>query len=312
MLAVIIVIVAVVVIVGLLACWYAIFRGIFYNTDEFKALPVSMPKGGYFAEVGPYVFSLVEDIQQTPHEDVWITSHDGLKLYGRYYHARDGAPLHIQFHGYKGFAERDFAGCRACEWEQGYNTLLIDERAHGKSDGHVIRFGIEECRDVVSWARYAESRFGAEAPIILSGASMGAASVLMASDLDLPASVRGIIADSPYDSPKDIICESIRRHKLPVGITWKITSAAARVFGRLNLNSKSAIESVRHAKVPVLIFHGTADHIVPHGMSERIADACASNVTREVVEGAAHCGSYLVEPERYVKAIGDFTDRVCR
>lgn len=311
MLIAVIVIVAIAVIAGLIAGWYAIYRGIFYNTDEWKRQPVRMPKGGYFEKIAPHIFSLVKDIQETPHEDVWITSHDGLRLYGRYYHVRDGAPLHIQFHGYKGYAERDFAGCRECEWELGYNTLLIDERAHGKSDGNVITFGIEECRDVVDWARYAEERFGSSTPIILSGASMGAASVLMASDLDLPASVRGIIADSPYDNPKDIICESIRRHNLPVGMMWKIISAGARVFAGLNLNTRSANQSVRHAKVPALIFHGTADGVVPSGNSNSIAEAYAGDVTVEIFSGAAHCGSYLVDPERYVRAIKEFVERVC-
>ena len=43
-------------------------------------------------------------------------------------------------------------------------------------------------------------------PIYLEGVSMGAATVLMAAGLpELPANVRGVIADSPYSSPEEII-----------------------------------------------------------------------------------------------------------
>ena len=43
-------------------------------------------------------------------EDVTIESYDGLKLYGRYYQVREGAPLDIGFHGYRSSALTDFAG----------------------------------------------------------------------------------------------------------------------------------------------------------------------------------------------------------
>ena len=50
----------------------------------------------------------------------------------------------------------------------------------------------------------------------LDGISMGAATVLMASEFDLPASVRGIIADCGYTSPRDILKKVIRQCHLPV------------------------------------------------------------------------------------------------
>ena len=72
----------------------------------------------------------------------------------------------------------------------GHNLLLIDERAHGRSEGRTITFGIQERWDVESWARFAVERFGADVQIILYGVSMGAATVLMAAGLDLPENVK--------------------------------------------------------------------------------------------------------------------------
>ena len=139
-----------------------------------------------------------------PFEEVTISSHDGLGLRGRYYHYADGAPLEIMCHGYKGNAIRDFCGNWAVAKKDGRNVLLIDQRCHGKSEGHTITFGILERRDVLGWINWANQRFG-EIPILLSGVSMGAATVLMVSGMELPGNVKAVVADCPYDAPSNII-----------------------------------------------------------------------------------------------------------
>lgn len=63
---------------------------------------------------------------------------------------------------------------------------MVDERAHGKSEGKVITFGIRERCDCKLWAEYAVKRYGENKDIFLAGVSMGAASVMMASNLGLP------------------------------------------------------------------------------------------------------------------------------
>ena len=125
-------------------------------------------------------------LSDRPYEEVSIVSFDGLSLFGRYYHVKDGAPLDIGFHGYRSSALTDFAGGSELSFSMGHNLLLVDERAHGRSEGRTITFGIQERWDADSWVRYAVERFGADTEIILYGISMGAATVLMASALGLP------------------------------------------------------------------------------------------------------------------------------
>lgn len=43
-------------------------------------------------------------LSDRPYEEVSIESFDGLTLFGRYYHVKDGAPLDIGFHGYRSSA----------------------------------------------------------------------------------------------------------------------------------------------------------------------------------------------------------------
>lgn len=257
-------------------------------------------------EEGPQVRELMEQLKEITAEDVFINSFDGLKLHGRYYHVKDGAPLDIQFHGYNGNAMRDFCGGNKISRESGHNSLLIDQRAHGMSRGKTISFGINERKDCLSWVRYAVERFGEDTEIVLSGVSMGAATVLMASDLGLPKNVKAIVADCGYSSPKAIINKVMRDSGLPDKLMYPFVWLGAMVFGKFNLTESSAVSAVSESDVPILIIHGGADDFVPSYMAEEIYKACRSEKKLLIVPGAGHGMSYLVEKDLYEKTVKDF------
>ncbi|MFR7743588.1 MAG: hypothetical protein ACLU3I_10065 [Acutalibacteraceae bacterium] len=85
-------------------------------------------------------------------------------------------------------------------------------RAHGQSEGVYITFGIHERRDAATWAQYAAMHFGPDHPLFLGGLSMGATTVLLASALELPPSVRGVIADCGFSSPEAIMRSVLQAH----------------------------------------------------------------------------------------------------
>lgn len=257
-------------------------------------------------EEGPQVRELMEQLKEITAEDVFINSFDGLKLHGRYYHVKDGAPLDIQFHGYNGNAMRDFCGGNKISRESGHNSLLIDQRAHGMSRGKTISFGINERKDCLSWVRYAVERFGEDTEIVLSGVSMGAATVLMASDLGLPKNVKAIVADCGYSSPKAIINKVMRDSGLPDKLMYPFVWLGAMVFGKFNLTESSAVSAVSESDVPILIIHGGADDFVPCYMAEEIYKACRSEKKLLIVPGAGHGMSYLVDKDLYEKTVKDF------
>lgn len=265
-------------------------------------------ESGAFRELAEKLRGWTEELSRVPFEEVYIRSEDGKRLFGRYYHVRDGAPLQIEFHGYKGGAIRDFCGGDPFARRLGFNTLLVDQRSHGGSDGNAITFGVLERHDCLAWANYAVERFGSEVKIILTGISMGAATVLMASDLELPENVVGIIADSPYSSPKEILQKVCGDLRLPSRAIYPFLWLGALLFGRFRIRG-GAIESVTRARIPILILHGEGDGFVPCDMSRRICDACASDVTCVTFSGADHCLGYVVEPKAYEEAIEDFVEK---
>ena len=249
-------------------------------------------------------------MQRIPFEPVTIESFDGKKLFGRYYHVRDGAPLEILFHGYRSCAFRDCSGGHALSRKMGFNSLVVDQRAHGESEDVTITFGIRERRDCLCWVEYANRRFGSQTSILLSGLSMGAATVLMASGLELPGNVAAVIADSPYSAPMAIIEKVCKDMHYPVALCRPFIHLGARLYGGFRLNECNAKDAVRSARVPILLIHGEADHFVPCQMSGEIAACCASPVTVHTFPGAGHGLSYMVDPLRYERVVYDFLQTI--
>ena len=253
--------------------------------------------------------AMIDTLNAIPYERVHIRSKDGLMLLGRLYRSNDHAPIVIGFHGYRGTPSRDFSGGTQMYLSAGFNLLLIEERAHGTSGGHVITFGVKERYDCLEWIEYVRQRFGSDAPILLAGISMGAATVLMASGLDLPDNVKGIVADAPYTSPKAIIQKVCRDWKIPVFAAYPFLSLGAHLFGGFGLKDADASEAVKNAKVPILLIHGEDDRFVPCDMGREIAAANPAMIELHTFPDAGHGLSFLVDRERYESTVNAFFAR---
>ncbi len=281
----------------------------FYSDPKKRGKVLKMPGAEQYKAVSKKIDILLAEINSLPFEEVSIVSFDGLKLFAKYYHVSDDAPVHIECHGYKGKSTRDFCGGNKLARDMGHNTLLIDQRAHGKSGGHTITFGIKERYDVLSWIEYINKRFGNNCKIILSGVSMGAATVLMTSDMDLPDNVVCILADSAYSSPREIIGKVCADMKLPPKIAMPFIKMGAKIFGGFDIDECSPVESVKNSKKPILIIHGEDDLFVPCEMSERIYENCTSEKEQIFFNGAGHGLSYLVSTDEYDKASREFIEK---
>ena len=283
------------------------FRMAFYaprknvNNEEFK-----LPKGKIYDAYRDTMIEWIKEVRATPHEDVYITSFDGLRLHGKYYECNPGAPIELMFHGYRGSAESDLCGGVKRCFALGCNALLVDNRTSGESEGNVISFGINESRDCHSWLEFMAERFGPDAKIILTGISMGAATVMMAAGRPLPDTVIGLIADCGYSSPKAIIKKVMDDMKLPPNLVYPFVKLAARIFGHFDLEADAPIEAMARCKVPVIFFHGEADSFVPCEMSRENHEACTARKRLVTIPAAGHGLAFMVEPERYLDELKDF------
>ena len=241
-----------------------------------------------------------------PRQEVEITTFDGLKLHGKYYEYAPGAPIELMFHGYRGDAERDLSGGVERCFRLGRSVLVVDQRCCGLSQGRTITFGIREHRDCLCWLDYLLERFGPDVKIILTGVSMGAATVLMAGGCDLPPNVIGILADCGYSSARAIMEEVLRNMGLPPKLGYPFVKLGARLFGGFDPDETSPLEAVKHCKVPVIFYHGETDDFVPCDMSRMNFEACASRKALVTIPGAGHGLCYPVARDLYVQTLGEF------
>ena len=262
-----------------------------------------MPPGAIYEPFYADFERWMRQIDRWPHESMEIRSFDGLTLRGTYYECCAGAPIELMMPGYRGTARRDLCGGVQRAFLLGHNVLMVDQRGGGKSDGRVITFGIRERYDCLSWVKHINRRFSPTQEIILTGVSMGAATVLMATALPLPDNVVGVLADCGYSSPKAIVQKVLRQLHLPLWPFYAWIRLGGRIFGGFDIESASPVEAMKQCRVPVVFIHGEADEYVPCDMSRENHAACTAPKVLWTVPNAGHGLAFPVSPEDYVRTM---------
>ena len=291
---------------------YVCYRLAFYSKPrDMESIKdkVVMPNGEIYEVFREDITCWTNKMRSIPQIDVEITSFDGLKLRGKYFEQKKGAPIELLMHGYRGFFERDLNGGIFRCFALGRNALLVDHRASGWSDGHVISFGINESRDCADWTKFIAEHIDPDAPIFIGGVSMGAATAMMATARDLHPNVVGVLADCGYSSTKRIIKKVIGEMHLPPDLCYPFVKLGARLYGHFDLEEISPEEAMKTCKLPIIFIHGDADDFVPHQMSVECYEACASKHKKLVtIEGAGHGVAFPSAQERYIREVREFFD----
>ena len=249
------------------------------------------------------------------HENVYQTSFDGLRLHATYFPALEEyakkRKVAICFHGYTSPGMSDYIGLSDYYLKRGYAMLLPDARAHGESEGEYIGFGCLDRKDALVWINWVIQELGEDVGIVLHGTSMGGATVLMASGLELPGQVRGIVSDCAFTSPKEVFTHVLKNmYHLPAFPAIPGADILNRRLAGYGMDECNAKREVAKAKVPILFIHGTKDTFVPYHMCREIYDCCASPKKILEVEGAAHAESYYKDTESYERALDEFFEEI--
>ncbi|MGN0159226.1 MAG: alpha/beta hydrolase [Brotaphodocola sp.] len=258
----------------------------------------------------PQIQECKKRLMELPHEDVFITSQDGLKLHGLFFERENATRVALCFHGYTSEGISDYAMMAEYYWNQGFSLLCVDERAHGKSEGTYIGFGCLDRYDARKWIDYLIERVGEECQILLHGVSMGGATVLMTSGLDLPDQVKGIISDCAFTSAWEVFTSVLKTmYHLPPFPLMQISDKMARREAGYGLDECNAKNEVKKSHVPTVFIHGSGDTFVPCSMVYELYEACAASKELLVIEGAGHAEAYYKEPERYRTVVQTWIDR---
>lgn len=242
-------------------------------------------------------------------EDVYIKSHDGLQLHGLWVPAENPRGTVLFAHGYRSTLLVDFGLAFELYHNYGMNLLIPDQRSHGKSEGKFITFGVKESKDMRKWIDFHNHHYGAK-PMLLSGLSMGASTMLYLADQVLPENVKGIIADCGFTSPKEILSKVFREViHLPAAPTLFVTDIVARLVAGFSLTEKDTRKVLKNNRLPVLMVHGMDDSFVPCRMTEEGYAACTGQKQLFLVDGAEHGVSFIVERQRYTELVLAFLNQ---
>lgn len=293
---------------------YICYRMAFFSPPRKAVLSEEdrFPPGKIYKPYHPRMRQWMDEVAAMHPETLTVTSYDGLTLRGKYYELTPDSPVEILFHGYRGLAERDLCGAVQRCFEVGHSALLVDQRAAGGSEGHVITFGVKESEDALTWIAAVARRFGDSRSVVLAGVSMGASTVMLAAGKALPPQVVGVLADCGYTTAKAIIKQVIRQMHLPADLLYPLVRLGALLYGGFDPNQADCPAALARATVPVIFLHGDTDDFVPCEMSRENYAACAAPKRLVTVPGAGHGLAYPADEAGYIAAVAEFDEEYWR
>jgi len=189
----------------------------------------------------------------------------------------------------------------------GLPALLITYRedlgAPPSPDGF-HHMGLTEWRDLGAAARYAFAH-GAK-HLVLVGYSMGGAIVAQFMERSpLAPRVAGLVLDAPALDWQAILAFNATEMGFPSFLAKPVEWAiGARIDA--DWDSLDAIDHPEDFRLPILLFHGTEDDVVPISSSDDFAAELPRWVTYFRVPEAGHTEEWNVDPRLYEQRLGAF------
>lgn len=247
---------------------------------------------------------VVKNFPEVPYETIALHTSGHLKLEGWWIPATQPRGTVILFHGYmgnKGAQLSEAAYFRAL----GYNTFLLDFRAHGNSDGFTTSIGFKEAEDV--WLAYDfVHRQKAQQHIILWGMSMGAAAILKAVP-EYQLQPEKIILESPFATLTDAVKGRMRAVHLPgTPLAQLLTFWGGMELGFSGFDYAPEAYAQK-IKAPVLLCWGRQDTRVIEAETQAIYQHLGStDKTLLIFPDAGHESFCQHDPQKWQTAIRHF------
>lgn len=246
----------------------------------------------------------VTEFPEKPFETVGLKNEVGQRLEAWYTRVPQPKGTVLLFHGHasnKSKIREEQAYFRLL----GFNTLAVDFRAHGNSEGHVCTIGYREVGDVKAAYEWVKGR--GETHVVLWGVSMGAATVLKALH-DVPEiQPSRVILECPFGSLQDAVDGRMRSMNLPTTpftqllLLWGSAERAMWGFGFRPDQYANAV------RCPALLNWGANDNRVLRPETNAIfANLATPNKTLVVFERSGHQSFCQNEPAKWRTEIARF------
>lgn len=189
-------------------------------------------------------------------------------------------------------------------YKKGYSILLIDQRAHGKSDGVYSTHGFYERKDMLSWIDYINKK--KKTKIILYGISMGGTVIMRTVGEKLPNNVICAIEDCGFISNYDQFYNQLKYLKfLPKPIISSFNIFSSIFFG-FNIYKFKPEEILMNGKIPFMFIHGSSDKLVPPKNAYDAYQLYKGKKKLLIIDGAKHMKSSIQDSKKYYNEIFSF------
>ena len=241
-------------------------------------------------------------------KEVTITN-DGLNLWGEYFDfGSDKAVIILP-----GRMEACIYSCHYAEPYRaaGWNVLVIDGRAHGRSEGKVSSVGYKEYRDVEEWAKLLRETFGIKT-VLLHGICIGSSTAMFAAtDSAHPDLIDGMVADGMYYR----FYESFKLHMVhqhrPIFPFLLETMLFIRLISGADVIFDGPGKRIANLHKPILFLHSKEDCFSLPSRAQQMYNQCPSAQKQLVwFDQGEHSKLRLTNTEAYDQAICDFLTSV--
>lgn len=237
-----------------------------------------------------------------------IQSYDGLYLKGTAYLLEEPTDKWaILVHGYA--IDKTYMLGYAKEFvDNGFNTLAVDCRGHGESEGDYIGMGWDDRFDVISWINEI-IKYYPDSEIALFGVSMGATAVMNASGETLPSNVKCIVEEGGYSDLNELF--DYQLHNLFGLPKFPIVNAGSffcKIRARYYFNDAQTLAKVSKSVTPILFIHGSEDTVIPSFMMEELYEAADCPKERLLIKGAVHEETATTDEDSYWGEVWAFVD----
>ncbi len=156
--------------------------------------------------------------------------------------------------------------------EIGYDVILMDLRAHGRSGGKYVTYGAREKYDVKAVVDSLVGSGELHGDVYVFGAGIGGATAIQYAAVD--PRCKGVVALTPYKDFDTIARQWLNALTLTLTESQKLAAIAkAAEIAQFDPAEASAVTAAADVKVPMLLLHGLVDFSVPVEHSEAILAA---------------------------------------
>ena len=214
----------------------------------------------------------------------------------------------IMLHGV-GACKEQYLSVAADLSKRGYDCLIFDARAHGKSEGKYCTYGFYEKEDTKA-AITAVLRNNPTAKIAVWGSSMGGAVALQTLAID--DRIAFGIVESTFTELRQIVYEYQKRYCSGIVFPWICDRALYKAGQIANFDPDKVrpIEAVQSIHQPILMIHGDEDANINIKYGQALFDALNSkDKTFYTVNGGGHANLFAVGGQAYYTNVLNFIEQ---